>query len=99
MSRTKKTLSTSRQRLRKFSESVSPNEKTFDLPLDSPTSDERTGSSGTTPTRPETKKSQPLKLYLSSSMEMSLKPSYRSEERRVGKECVSTCRTRRSRYI
>src|SRR3546814_15520661 len=25
-------------------------------------------------------------------------PAYRSEERRVGKECVSTCRSRWSRY-
>src|SRR3546814_11029992 len=27
-----------------------------------------------------------------------LEPAYRSDERRVGKECVGTCRTRWSRY-
>src|SRR3546814_16756503 len=40
----------------------------------------------------------PVELALGGSMAGFIKPDERSEERRVGKECVSTCRSRWSPY-
>src|SRR3546814_8121068 len=48
--------------------------------------------------RPQPKRSRQLELPRSSSAPAKRSDTGRSEERRVGKECVSTCRSRWSPY-